>query len=93
MARSRRPSAIYRPEYQFVIKRVREARRDAGMTLKEVADALGRPVSFVSKCELGERRIDPVDLRDFADLYDKPIDYFYPKRSRAKRGSKAASQK
>jgi transcriptional regulator with XRE-family HTH domain len=85
MASGRRPSPIYRPDYQYVIKRVREARRDAGLTLKEVAQALGRPLSFVSKCELGERRIDPVDLQDFAELYDRPIEYFYPKRKKVKR--------
>ena len=93
MARSRRPSAIYHPDYQFVIRRVREARREAGMTLKDVADALGRPVSFVSKCELGERRIDPIDLKEFADLYGKSVDYFYPKHPRSKRPRTARKRK
>ena len=85
MARRRRRSAVYDGEYQFVIRRVREARQDAGMTQVEVADALGRPVSFVSKCELGERRIDPVDLKRFAELYGKPLEFFYPPPKRARR--------
>lgn len=85
MARRRRPSAVYDPEYQYVIRRVREARENAGMTQGEVADALGRPLSFVSKCELGERRIDPVDLKKFAELFDKPLEYFYPARRRRSR--------
>ena len=85
MARGRRKSAVYDPDYRFLIGRVREARQEAGMTLKEVADLLDRPVSFVSKCELGERRIDPIDLRAFAELYDKPLDYFYPARTRKRR--------
>ena len=59
---------------------MREAREQAGMTQAAVAKELGRPLSFVSKCELGERRIDPIDLRDFAMLYDKPFDYFLPRR-------------
>jgi transcriptional regulator with XRE-family HTH domain len=55
------------------------------LTQSEVAVRLGRPLSFVSKCELGERRIDPIDLRKFADLYDKPFEYFVPrKRPRGK---------
>lgn len=82
MARRRRRSAVYDPDYRYVISRVREARENAGMTQVEVADALGRPLSFVSKCELGERRIDPVDLKKFADLYGKPLEYFYPAASR-----------
>jgi hypothetical protein len=52
-----------------------------------VAAALGRPLSFVSKVELCERRIDPADLLKFADLYGKQIEYFYPPRARAKKKS------
>jgi transcriptional regulator with XRE-family HTH domain len=78
MAKGRRRSAVYDSEYQLLIRRVREAREEAGMTQAEVAAALNRPLSFVSKCELGERRIDPIDLRKFADLYEKPFEYFIP---------------
>ncbi len=78
MERERRPSAVHEPEYRYIIKRVREARVEAGFTQTEVAAALGRPLSFVSKCELGERRIDPVDLYRFAQLYEQPLDFFYP---------------
>ena len=85
MARSRRKSAVYDPEYRLLIRRVREARVEAGLTQAEVAAALDRPVSFVSKCELGERRIDPIDLAKLADLYDKPYEYFIPSRRRSKR--------
>jgi len=46
------------------------------MTQVEVARALGRTQAFVSKCELGERRIDPLDLQDFAALYRKPFEFF-----------------
>jgi transcriptional regulator with XRE-family HTH domain len=80
MAKGRRRSAVYEPDYRYLISRIREAREEAGLTQSEVAAALGRPVSFVSKCELGERRIDPIDLRKFADLYDKPFEYFVPRR-------------
>ena len=87
MARGRRKSAVYDPDDRYVIRRVREARADAGMTQVEVAAALGRPLSFVSKVELCERRIDPADLLKFADLYGKQIEYFYPPRARAKKKS------
>ena len=56
------------------------------MTLADVGDALERPLTFVSKCELGERRIDPIDLKRFAELCDKPLEYFYPQQPR--RGGK-----
>jgi hypothetical protein len=49
------------------------------MTQVEVAAKLGRPTSYVSKCELGERRIDPIDLKEFATLYKRSFAYFLPK--------------
>ena len=45
---------------------------------EEVAEVFGRPQSFLSKIESGERRIDPVELCHFADLYKKPVEWFLP---------------
>lgn len=39
------------------------------MTQADVASALGRPQSFVSKCESGERRIDVIELMEFCAVY------------------------
>jgi transcriptional regulator with XRE-family HTH domain len=88
MPKERRASAVHEPDYRYLIGRIRQAREAAGLTQAQVAKELRRPLSFVSKCELGERRIDPIDLRDFADLYDKPLEFFYPaRRSSRKRSS------
>lgn len=62
--------------YRAMLARLRDARREAGLTQVEVAEAFKRPQSFVSKVESGERRIDPVELRDFARLYGKPVAFF-----------------
>ena len=62
--------------YKRFLKRLRAARLQAGLTQIEVAATLRRPQSFVSKCEAGERRVDVVELEDFATLYQKPISYF-----------------
>jgi transcriptional regulator with XRE-family HTH domain len=56
--------------------RLREARRAAGLTQAEVAGKLRRPQSFVSKCESGERRVDVVELMEFARLYRKGLTSF-----------------
>ena len=52
-------------------------------------EALDRPLSFVSKCELGERRIDPIDLKKFAEVYRKPIEYFYETPAQRRRRRRA----
>ena len=38
------------------------ARRDAGLRQIDLAERLGKPQSFVSKVERGERRLDVVEL-------------------------------
>lgn len=41
-----------------------EARKANGLTQAELAEALGKPQSFVAKYENGERRIDVVEFVD-----------------------------
>ncbi len=67
------------PRYKQFLKRLRSARIDAGLTQMRVARALRRPQSFVSKCESGERRVDVVELEQFAKLYRKSFSYFLPR--------------
>lgn len=69
-------SSIYSERYQAFLKRLRAARKDAGLTQVEVAGLLKVPQSYVSKCESGERRVDVVELADFAELYQKDVIYF-----------------
>ena len=67
---------IHTPEYTRMRERLKEARKEAGLTQEHVAKELDRPQSFVSKVETGERRIDPTELEKFAKLYGKPITFF-----------------
>lgn len=56
-------------KYERLLKALRQARTDAGLTQLEVAGRLGTYASYVSKCESGERRIDVVELAEFCRLY------------------------
>jgi transcriptional regulator with XRE-family HTH domain len=63
------------PHYRRFLKCVKQAREEARLTQAQVAAALRRPQSFVSKCESGERRLDVIELQDLARLYRKPVTY------------------
>ena len=66
----------YSARYRRFLERLKAARVKAGLTQSQVAAALRRPQSFVSKCESGERRVDVIELEDFARVYRRPPTYF-----------------
>ena len=82
--------ALHTDRYAAFLDRLRAARRDRDMTQEEVADVLGKPQTYVSKCELGERRVDFVELEDFAAVYGLPLDYFVTRTAGTRRTSRAA---
>jgi transcriptional regulator with XRE-family HTH domain len=66
----------YQRAYKEFTKRLVTARKNAGLTQVQVARRLGKSHTYVSKCELGERRVDFVELQQFARIYNKDIDFF-----------------
>ena len=66
----------YQRAYREFLGRLVQARKDAGLTQVEVARRLGKAHSFVSKCELGERRVDFIELQQLARLYGKDVSFF-----------------
>ncbi len=56
------PKSVYTVAYGRMLARLVEARRAAGLNQVELAEKLGRPQSFVSKIEKGDRRIDVLEL-------------------------------
>lgn len=66
----------YREKYQKFLEKLRQARLDAELTQVEVGKKLKQPQTYVSKIERGERRVDAVELVEFAKVYDKDINYF-----------------
>jgi len=59
-----------------LVEQLKKARLEAGLDQKEVAQILGCTQSYVSKIESGQRRIDVFQLKDFAKIYKKDLDYF-----------------
>jgi transcriptional regulator with XRE-family HTH domain len=69
-------AATRRPEYRRFLLRLRAARERAGLTQVEAARRLRVPQSYVSKCESGERRVDVIELVEFAQLYRRSVAFF-----------------
>jgi transcriptional regulator with XRE-family HTH domain len=63
--------------YRRFLVRLREARQAAGLTQEQVAEALGKPQSWVSKCESGERRVDALELNMLANAYGISMDSLF----------------
>jgi len=54
--------SIFLDAYKGMLSQLVMARKEAGMTQHDLAKALGKPQSFVSKFERAERRIDAVEF-------------------------------
>jgi len=63
-------------EYAVFIGRMVKARKDSGLRQIDVAKKLKRPQSYVSRVESGEYRLDILEVKKFANLYNKDITYF-----------------
>jgi transcriptional regulator with XRE-family HTH domain len=52
--------------YRHLIEQLVAARRDQGLSQEALAERLGRHQQFVSRYEIGERRLDIVEFVDIA---------------------------
>ena len=68
--------SIYTKDYKEIINRLKQARIDVGLSQQAVADKLGKPQSYLSKIESGERRLDVAELKKLSEIYDKRASYF-----------------
>lgn len=84
--------ALHTERYAAFLGRLRDARRGSGMTQEAVAVALGKPQTYISKCELGERRVDFVELEEFAAVYRLPLDFFATRLANSRRTSAALTR-
>lgn len=56
--------------------RLKEAREYLGFSQDEVAEAVGISRSAVSLIESGQRKVEVLELKRFAALFDRPIESF-----------------
>ena len=63
MVKCKRNKEIYRQERHILQELLKDIRKETCLSQQELADRLGKPQSFVSKYEAGERRLDILELR------------------------------
>lgn len=64
------PSSIFTQRHQELIGFIASTRKAAGVTQVELAERLGKPQSFVSKVERGERRLDVIEFCQVAEALE-----------------------
>lgn len=70
------PNPLHEPKYAVFRAMLVEARERTGLTQIEVAKRLGKPQSYVSKYERGERRIDFVEFVTLSEIVGIDVSSF-----------------
>lgn len=60
--------SVHTDRYSLFLRELVSARKRAGLTQQDLASRLGRPQSYVSKYEQGERRLDVIEFLDIAHI-------------------------
>lgn len=71
--------SIFTGEYEILLNLLREIRQVANVTQVELAKRLGQSQSFVSKVEIGERRLDLIQLRTICHSLGTTLPVFVAK--------------
>ncbi len=69
----RMPKTIFSSGQEVLQELLRSERARAGLTQWGLAEKLGRPQSFVSKIESGERLLDLIELKEVCETLGLPL--------------------
>ena len=58
--------SVHSDKYGEFLGMMIAARQEAGLTQQQLADTLGKPQSYVSKYERGERRLDVIEFLEIS---------------------------
>jgi transcriptional regulator with XRE-family HTH domain len=72
--------SAHRPSKQvdrrLLATRLKEAREYLELSQDEIAKWLNLPRSAISLIETGQRKVDAIELKKLAEIYQRPIGYF-----------------
>jgi transcriptional regulator with XRE-family HTH domain len=70
--------SLHDPRYIELIARLRKLRRSKNLSQRELARRMGKPQSFVSKIETGERRIDLIETLSLCESLGVTLEAVIP---------------
>jgi len=73
----------YSPGYGRFRAMLRKIREEAGLSQTALAEKLGKPQTFVSKSELGERRVDFLETVEFCRACRVSVGQFHRRLEQA----------
>ena len=68
---------LHTPKYTQFLEQLRQLRLQQGVTQVELSKRLGKPQQYVSRCEVGERRLDAVELIEWCDALGADVSVFF----------------
>ena len=68
--------SLYSNDHKQLVEQLKKARKEVGMDQKDVAKALCKTQSYISKIETGQRRVDVIQLKELARIYKKSVSFF-----------------
>jgi transcriptional regulator with XRE-family HTH domain len=70
-------NSLHDPRYKRLIEMLASARKQAGLTQRDVAARLRQPPSYIGKLESRQRRLDIIELIDVVEALSlKPAAFF-----------------
>ena len=67
---------IYSKAHKHLASQLKKARVEAQLGQDEAAKLLEKTQSYISKVESGQSKIDIVELKEFAKIYNKTVSFF-----------------
>ncbi|WP_174864229.1 helix-turn-helix domain-containing protein [Comamonas jiangduensis] len=68
---------LHTPKYTQFLEQLRQLRLQLGVTQVELSKRLGKPQQYVSRCEVGERRLDAVELIEWCEALGADVNVFF----------------
>jgi transcriptional regulator with XRE-family HTH domain len=84
---------IHSRQYEVFKQALRDARKASGVTQRELAHRLAMTQSAVSKIEMGEQRIDLIQLREWCEALGVKLSDFVDRMEDVLRGRARSSKR